>query len=40
MYIGETHIAAAEAVSKPLMIETEEMKNRGMQIVRLADVFD
>ena len=39
MDVGQPHMAAVEKVSEPLVVETEQVQQRGMDIVVGNDLF-
>jgi len=40
MHVGQAEVAAASAECQPLVIETQEVQDRGVQVVHRADVLD
>ena len=40
VHVGQPHVAAAEAVGQPLVVDAQQMQHRGVQVVDLDLVFD
>ena len=40
MHVGQPHVAAAEAVGQPLVVDAEQVQHRGVQVVDLDLVLD